>query len=45
MAMMHEDDSPELTEVARILKNVLEVIESYVNSVLVQSLAMTLKDY
>ncbi|XP_007015149.2 PREDICTED: hexokinase-3 [Theobroma cacao] len=25
MAMMHEDDSPELTEVARILKNVLEI--------------------
>ncbi|XP_021278535.1 hexokinase-3 [Herrania umbratica] len=25
MAVMHEDDSPELTEVARILKNVLEI--------------------
>ena len=26
MASMHEDDSPELTEVARILKDVLEVL-------------------
>ena len=44
MAAMHEDDSPELTEVARILKDVLDVIESNINSLLVQSLAMTLVD-
>ena len=27
MAEMHEDDSPELTEVARILKDTLEVVK------------------
>lgn len=32
MAAMHEDDSPELTEVARILNDVLEVDESLVSS-------------
>lgn len=32
MAAMHEDDSPELTDVARILNDVLEVDESLVSS-------------
>lgn len=32
MAAIHEDDSPELTEVARILNDVLEVDESLVSS-------------
>lgn len=32
MAAMHEDDSPELTEVARILNDVLEVDESLFSS-------------
>lgn len=40
MAAMHEDDSPELKEVGRILRDVLEVYEPciYVNTSFIRQL-------